>query len=445
LFEFRWTDRGTYKRHAITNKDDHRYREQLDKADYLVEKHKYREAFEIFEEILNRNPDSPRAHFGRARAFDIRGEMESNKFYLDLAINEYQEVLDIDDTPDALFRQAAYRLIDRARFRNSLHKALQAQRSLIDRYPDDLQLQNDFALTFLMMNRNEDALKVFQNVLKIQPNNAVAQAYYGYIIKLNGDLENGVLHMRKGLKAARHLIADPKFYYHFGDALTKLGRKKDAFEVYSIGAKVGLFLSPYQRSLYNYDGLTARPWWSIDQTTYAKYLKHIERQWTIIREEAVRLLESNPESFIAENKELTIGGTWSAYYIYRVGSWERENCLKIPKTCELVRRFKEESNATKNEMKISLLTSGTRVWPYCGYSNSRLRAQLGLVVPSDARIRVADETRGWKTGKFIVFDDSFEHELWFVGASQKKYRLILEIDLWHPEIEPSRRITLDGF
>lgn len=38
MFEFRWTDRGTYKRHAITNKDDHRYREQLDKADYLVEK-----------------------------------------------------------------------------------------------------------------------------------------------------------------------------------------------------------------------------------------------------------------------------------------------------------------------------------------------------------------------------------------------------------------------
>ena len=36
---------------------------------------------------------------------------------------------------------------------------------------------------------------------------------------------------------------------------------------------------------------------------------------------------------------------------------------------------------------------------------------LGLVTPQEARIRVANETRHWKQGRFICLDDSFEHEV----------------------------------
>ncbi|VDM95672.1 unnamed protein product [Thelazia callipaeda] len=434
------TDAGIYKRHAITNRDDHRYRDQLDRADYLVEKHDYRPAIAIFESILRNNPDSPRAHFGIARANDIRSESESDYKLLDIAINEYQEVLDIDDTPDALFNQAAYRLIDRARFRGALHRVLQAQRSLIDRYPDDLQLHNDQGLTFLMMGRKDDARLIFENVLKVSPTNGIAQAYFGYILKLNGDLENGVFFMRKGLRSAREVIADPRFYYHFGDALTRLGRKKEAFQVYSIGVKVGLFISPYQRSLYNVEGLSARPWWSVEQTSCSKHLKSIERQWAAIREEAVLILNSQSHLFQSEHKELVINGQWSSYYLYKSNTWNSSNCLQAPKTCSILRLFKDSCNCLKSEIKFSLLTSGTRTWPHCGYSNCLLQAHLGLVVSSEARLRVADEVRGWKAGRFLIFDDSFEHELWFEGASANKYRLTLKLDLWHPDIDPIKRV-----
>lgn len=47
--------------------------------------------------------------------------------------------------------------------------------------------------------------------MKISPTNGVAQAYFGYILKLSGDLENGVLYMRKGLRAVREVIADPRY------------------------------------------------------------------------------------------------------------------------------------------------------------------------------------------------------------------------------------------
>lgn len=436
----RVNDRTVYKRHAITNRDDHKHRIQLDRADYLVEKHDYHSAIVIFETVLRANPDSPRAHFGIARANDIRSEIESDHTFLDTAISEYQKVLDIDSTPDALFNQAAYRLIDRARFRGLLHRVLQAQRSLIDRYPDDLQLHNNQGLTFLMMGREDDARRVFENVLKISPTNGIAQAYFGYILKLSGDLENGVLYMRKGLRTVREVIADPRFYYHFGEALTRLGKRQEAYRVYSIGAKVGLFPSPYQRSLYNVEGLTARPWWSIEQTFCSKHLKKIERQWTVIREEAAAILSSQPYLFEPEHEELTIDGQWSAYSLYSSNSWNSSNCLKAPKTCSIMRMFKDSSDCLKSEVKFSLLASGTRVWPHCGFSNYRLQAHLGLIISSEARLRVGQEVRGWKTGRFLVFDDSFEQELWFEGASANKYRLILRVDLWHPEVDPVRRV-----
>lgn len=87
------------------------------------------------------------------------------------------------------------------------------------------------------------------------------------------------------------------------------------------------------------------------------------------------------------------------------------------------------------------MQAGTHVYPHCGPTNFVLQTQLGLISPSEARIRVAKETRGWKTGKFLTFDKSFEHELWFEGASSSTaLRVILSIDLWHPEVPLSSRI-----
>ncbi|MFH4974056.1 hypothetical protein AB6A40_000765 [Gnathostoma spinigerum] len=433
--------RSDYKRHAITNRDDHRYRQQLDKADHLVEKHEYDEAIRIFDWILSHNPDSPRAHFGRARAFDIRSEMESNPALLETAISEYQEVLDNDETPDALFKQAANRLIERARFSGALHRSLIAQRSLIDRYPEDIQLQTDFGMTFLMMGRIDEAKKVFTNILRANPYNGLAQAYYGYILKINGDLEQGVQYMSKGLQTTQQIIADPRFYYHLGDGLTRLGHIDDAYHVYEIGAKVGLFLSAYQRSLHNVEGLLARPWWTVDQTTYGRHLKNVERKWTIIKEEAMNLVKEHYNLFVAENEELTEGGDWKAYYLYRNGEEVNANCRRAEQTCDIVKNFRRATNGTKSYVKFSVMSSGARIWPHCGYTNCRLQAQLGLVIPSEARIRVANETRGWKTGRFIIFDDSFEHEMWFDGASASKNRVILVLDLWHPQIDAQQRVN----
>nr|CAD7263647.1 unnamed protein product [Timema shepardi] len=44
-------------------------------------------------------------------------------------------------------------------------------------------------------------------------------------------------------------------------------------EVYEQGVKEELFLSKYQRSLYNVKRLAAQPWWEPEQTNYSEYFK----------------------------------------------------------------------------------------------------------------------------------------------------------------------------
>ena len=103
----------------------------------------------------------------------------------------------------------------------------------------------------------------------------------------------------------------------------------------------------------------------------------------------------------------------------------------------------------------------------CAHGLSRLRCHLPLICPepsSDINIgmRVAEETRQWEEGKCLVFDDAYEHEVWYrtkagrdaaaataatpaaaangdgqvVGAAARtgQERVVLLLDVWHPDL-----------
>ncbi|GMT32256.1 hypothetical protein PFISCL1PPCAC_23553, partial [Pristionchus fissidentatus] len=449
LRKHRASERETYVRRSITNRDDHKIRSELDDIDRLLDRHNLDDALRKIEAVIKRHPDSPRALFSKARAYDLIAEAEEDDDDVDQAIKYYEEVLEEDSTPDVLFRQAAARLADRARFRGQLHVTLNAQRAMIDRFPTELKLQSDMALTFLVMGRYDDASKVLSNVLSVDPSDGHALVYRGLVSKLVGDVDEGVLEMKKGLRAlssANIELTDARVYYHLGEGLMQLGRRTEAYAVYEHGAELGLFLSAYQRSSHNIDGLRAQPWWSLEQTSVGKYLKGVERQWVSIRHEALSVLDSHPREFEPISIPSTLQRTRDAsdesvseFELFDDGEWHDEHCAMVPLSCQILEDFARSSNASKSTMSFVLLRAGTRIPPLCGASNTRLVAELGLIVPSEARIRVGKETRGWKTGHFIVYDDSFEHELWIEGAASSAYRLVLSIDLWHPEVPVNLR------
>ena len=70
--------------------------------------------------------------------------------------------------------------------------------------------------------------------------------------------------------------------------------------------------------------------------------------------------------------------------------------------------------------------------PHYGACNLKLRCHFPLFVPEEAFIKVAGESRPWEEGKMLIFDDSYEHEA--ANLSPDKERVILLIDIWHPDL-----------
>ena len=55
----------------------------------------------------------------------------------------------------------------------------------------------------------------------------------------------------------------------------------------------------------------------------------------------------------------------------------------------------------------------------------------------------------WTEGQFLIFDDSFEQEIWVVNPSvpqgvidQSKAVLLLSVDVWHPNLKQTDRDAL---
>ena len=51
-------------------------------------------------------------------------------------------------------------------------------------------------------------------------------------------------------------------------------------------------------------------------------------------------------------------------------------------------------------------------------------------------MRVGNETRPWREGELVIFDDTMEHEAW--NRSQE-LRVVLLFDIWRPEITEAER------
>ena len=91
-----------------------------------------------------------------------------------------------------------------------------------------------------------------------------------------------------------------------------------------------MFLSRDQRSLYNVDHLTSRPWWDKEATPYASFLNDLERHWQSIRDEGVALLSLNPpHGFSDESENLRDTGNWQQFELFNRGRKNVNNCNKV--------------------------------------------------------------------------------------------------------------------
>lgn len=429
-----------YSKKTITNQLDNKIRSELDKADAALEKGKAQEASDLYDAVIAKYPNSPRAVFGKANALNKMAEEKQSNALLEESINKYLKVLSLPDLPKALAILAGKACADRQSFRGWGGRAVKTMKQLIDLYPDELLLRNDLGVKYLMIGRVDEARNVFIKVLDMDPANGFAMVHLGFILKTTDKkYKEAIPYLRRGIESNMPGVIDGRFFFHLGDALFRTGQHNESHEIYKLGAEKGVFPSFWQRSLYNVDGLTARPWWTKSQSGSSKFLTKLEQNWEIIRDEGLMNLDEKRGVFELENEDLREEGDWRQFTLYSQGRKHDQNCKKAPKTCALLEGFTEAVNCKRGQIKYSVMQPGVHVWPHCGPTNCRIRSHLGLVIPDGARIRIANETRTWKLGEFIIFDDSFEHEVWHDGTS---LRLVFIIDMWHPELTSFQKQTL---
>lgn len=86
-------------------------------------------------------------------------------------------------------------------------------------------------------------------------------------------------------------------------------------------------------------------------------------------------------------------------------------------------------------VEFSMLEPHTHILPHRGFTGLVYRGHLGMKIPAgEIGLRVADETRRWEEGGFLVFDDSIEHEAW---NKTDERRVVLMVDFVPPDAKLS--------
>ncbi|XP_051465716.1 aspartyl/asparaginyl beta-hydroxylase isoform X7 [Apus apus] len=427
------------KKPKLLNKFDKTIKVELDAAEKLRKKGKVEEALKAFEALVNQYPQSPRARYGKAQSEDDLAEKMRSNEMLQKAINTYDEVVSLPNVPSDLIKLSLKREADRQQFLGRMRGSLITLQKLVQLFPSDTSFKNDLGVGYLLIGDNNSAKKVYEEVLSLMPNDGFAKVHYGFILKAENKIAESIPYLKEGLESGDPGTDDGRFYFHLGDAMQRMG-DKEAYKWYELGYQRGHFASVWQRSLYNVKGLKAQPWWTARETGYTELVKSLEKNWKLIRDEGLAVMDKKRGLFLPEDENLREKGDWSQFTLWQQGRKNENSCKSVPKTCTLLERFPEATGCRRGQIKYSIMHPGTHVWPHTGPTNCRLRMHLGLVIPKEGcRIRCAQENRTWEEGKVLIFDDSFEHEVW---QDAKTYRLIFIVDVWHPELTAQERRTL---
>jgi hypothetical protein len=183
-----------------------------------------------------------------------------------------------------------------------------------------------------------------------------------------------------------------------------------------------------------YPGLRRKSWYDPQDFPVARDL---EARFAEIKAEALAV---SPAHYYEEAEDIGRTGSWQVCMFYEQGRRNDAVCDLCP-TIAAVLEADSSVRRTAGLIYLSKMAAHTHVTAHQGGSNIRVRCHLALTVPTgDCAIRVGGESRRWTEGKCIVFDDTYEHEIWNRTAEE---RLVLLVDLWHPDLTALERDAMD--
>lgn len=162
----------------------------------------------------------------------------------------------------------------------------------------------------------------------------------------------------------------------------------------------------------------------------------LEADWKKIRAEldAVMVYRDQMPSFqdiLKEVSTIQTDNDWKTFFLAGIGMDCSANAQRCPETVRLLGKIPGMTTAF-----FSILSPHKHIPAHRGAYNGLLRFHLGLLVPEPrerVRIRIGNEFRSWTEGKALIFDDTFNHEVW---NDTDGYRVVLFVDFTRPLKQP---------
>jgi aspartyl/asparaginyl beta-hydroxylase (cupin superfamily) len=158
--------------------------------------------------------------------------------------------------------------------------------------------------------------------------------------------------------------------------------------------------------------------------------------WQMILDEARAVLE-HPEAVplldevSPDHKRIAPAGKWRSFFLRGYGCDIAENMARCPRTTALVRQIPGLNSAF-----FSILAPGAHIPPHRGVTKGLVTCHLGLIVPhGNVRMRVDREIVPWAEGETLLFDDTYEHEVW---NDTEETRVVLLIQFARPLRAPGK-------
>lgn len=163
-----------------------------------------------------------------------------------------------------------------------------------------------------------------------------------------------------------------------------------------------------------------------------KWTALLEDNWIHIKKELENILPfqqrlPNLQDVQQEQKVLNLDNNWKTFFLYGFGIKATLNCKLCPVTTSILEQIPGMKTAF-----FSILSPYKHIPAHKGIFKGIIRSHLGLIIPGtlgDCIMRIEKENINWKEGKVVVFDDTFEHEVWNNTAET---RVVLLVDVIRP-------------
>lgn len=201
-------------------------------------------------------------------------------------------------------------------------------------------------------------------------------------------------------------------------------------------------------SLFIYPGLRSARFWSLDALppATAAALRRLYADRDALLSEYWQLSAASASGDYARSpgEAKLHSGTWTWHSAVVKGSLQPTFALAAPTTAGHLQRMPDLLLGVPFAYTFfSSLAGGAAISPHFGPANLRLRVHIPLLVPSEdaeaCGLCVGGETRAWTEP--LIFDDAYEHSTW---NRTKSERVVLLLDLWHPELEEAERESVRG-